>query len=61
MGLYTVVRWAAGPYELRVDAGLEDVSGNTAWAPFDADARGDVARERAGNRLALPFVLGPDP
>ena len=41
--------------------GLEDVSGNAAWAPFDADARGDVARERAGNRLALPFMLGPDP
>ena len=52
--------WVAGPYQLRLDAGLEDVSGNTPWAPFDADARSDVAQDGAENPLALPFVLCPD-
>jgi hypothetical protein len=51
--------WAAGAHELRVDAGLEDVSGNTPWAPFDVDARDDVAQESATTRLALPFVVLP--
>jgi hypothetical protein len=51
--------WVAGQYQLQVDASLEDVSGNTPWAPFDADAR-DTARDGAENPLALPFVLCPD-
>ena len=42
MGLYAVVRLVAGPYQCRVDASLEDVSGNTPWAPFDADAGTDI-------------------
>jgi hypothetical protein len=52
--------WVAGPYQLRVDANLEDVSGNTPWAPFDADARSDVARDSAESPLSFPFVLCPD-
>ena len=51
--------WVAGPYQVRVDANLEDVSGNTPWAPFDADARSDVARDSAEYPLSLPFVLCP--
>jgi hypothetical protein len=52
--------WVTGPYQLRVDASLEDVSGNTPWASFDADVRGDVAGDGAENPLVLPFVLSPD-
>jgi hypothetical protein len=52
--------WVAGPYQLRLDASLEDVSGNTPWAPFDADVRSNVAQDGAENPLALPFVLCPD-
>jgi hypothetical protein len=49
--------WVAGPYQLRLDASQEDVSGNTPWAPFDADARSNVAQDGAENPLALPFVI----
>jgi hypothetical protein len=52
--------WVAGPYQLRLDASLEDVSGNTLWAPFDADAGRDIARGSADNPPALSFLLCPD-
>jgi hypothetical protein len=43
-----------GSYQLRVEASLEDVSGNTTHrAPFGADACGDVAQDGTENRLAF--------
>jgi hypothetical protein len=52
--------WLAGPYQLRLDASLEDLSGNTPRAPFDADAGSDIARGSANNPPALAFLLCPD-
>jgi hypothetical protein len=49
--------WVAGPYQLRLDASLEDVSGNTLWTPFDAHAGSDIARGRDKNPPALSFSL----
>jgi hypothetical protein len=49
--------WAAGSYQLRLDANLEDVCGNTFWAPFDADAGSDIAPDSGKSPPALSFSL----
>jgi hypothetical protein len=52
--------WQAGLYHLEVGASLEDVSGNTIWAPFDIDARNDAAWQSAQSQVSLPLVICPD-
>jgi hypothetical protein len=48
--------WSDGRYELRVDARLEDPSGNNVKAPFDVDVRHLVGAHRANSPVALPSV-----
>ncbi|MEM9523978.1 MAG: Ig-like domain-containing protein [Pseudomonadota bacterium] len=47
--------WQFGTYRLVVDPALEDVSGNTLGAPFDAD-RGTIATERAPALLEIEIA-----
>jgi hypothetical protein len=49
--------WVTGHYQLRLDPSLEDVCGNTPWAPFDADVGGDGALGSSGNPPALSFLF----
>jgi hypothetical protein len=44
--------WQAGVYQLIVDPELEDVSGNTIGAPFDA-APGTIGADHSDNRYYL--------
>jgi hypothetical protein len=47
--------WAAAPYRILIEPSLEDVSGNTAWAAFDAEPRAETSWQSAEKRLSLPF------
>jgi hypothetical protein len=47
--------WAAGPYGLRVDRGLEDLAGNKIGQPFDIDVFERVTQQIATGTVSLPF------
>jgi hypothetical protein len=47
--------WAAGPYRILIEPSLEDVSGNTTWAAFDAEPRVETPWQSAERRLSLAF------
>jgi hypothetical protein len=49
--------WAAGQYEIRIDAALEDVSGNNLNAAFDVDVRGNSDAD-VGLQTSVPFLIG---
>jgi len=49
--------WSAGVYNLQVDGGLEDVSGNTIGGPFDVEAAGAELPHAAG-MVSLPVKIG---
>jgi hypothetical protein len=51
--------WAAGQYELRIDAALEDVSGNNLNAAFDVDVRGNSDAD-VGPQTSVPFLIGQE-
>ena len=51
--------WQAKPYHVEIGPSLEDVSGNTIWAPFDVDAHTDSAWQSAQRQVSLPFVICP--
>jgi hypothetical protein len=52
--------WQAGLYHVEVGASLEDVSGNTIWAPFDVDERNSAASQSAQRQVRLPLTICPD-
>ena len=51
--------WTAGSYRLEVDSSLEDVGGNTTWAPFDIAARGADPPPGPDGCIDLPIFLMP--
>jgi hypothetical protein len=48
--------WQAGSYHLEISASLEDVSGNTVWAPLDLDVGGQTVLPSKARQVSL-FVL----
>jgi hypothetical protein len=52
--------WQPGSYHVEIGPSLEDVSGNTIWAPFDVDERNDPAWRHAPRRASLPVIICPD-
>ena len=49
--------WSAGTYRLRVDADLEDVSGNTINQPFDIDVFDTVTEHLTTRTIDVPFGI----
>jgi hypothetical protein len=51
-------RWLPGGYLLRVDTGLEDVSGNAVSRPFEVDLSRPPPKETKARHVDLPFTVG---
>jgi hypothetical protein len=49
--------WAAGAYQLTVDADLEDVSGNKIDQPFDIDVFDKVTEHLTTRMVSVPFSV----
>jgi hypothetical protein len=49
--------WAAGTYQLIVDADLEDVSGNRIDQPFDIDVFEKVTEHLTTRMVSVPFSV----
>jgi len=51
-------RWSPGAYLLRVDTGLEDVSGNAVGRPFEVDLSRPRPKEIKASHVDIPFTVG---
>ena len=51
-------RWSPGGYLLRVDTGLEDVSGNAVGRPFEVDLAHPPPKEIKARHVDLSFTVG---
>jgi hypothetical protein len=51
--------WVPAVYRIVIEGSLEDVSGNTTQAPFDASAHERTAWPRVAKLTSLPFALCP--
>lgn len=51
--------WKAGPYQLVVNTGIEDLAGNHVGQPFDIDVFETVTEHIATKTISLPFTVGP--
>jgi hypothetical protein len=51
-------RWSAGSYLLRVDTGLEDVSGNAVGRPFEVDLSRPPPKVIKVDHVDVPFTVG---
>jgi hypothetical protein len=49
--------WAAGDYQLIVDADLEDISGNRIDRPFDIDVFEKVTEHLTTRTVSVPFSV----
>ena len=49
--------WTAGAYQLIVDTGLEDVSGNRIGQPFDIDVFDKVTEHLTTRTVNVPFTV----
>jgi hypothetical protein len=50
-------RWSSGSYLLRVDTGLEDVSGNAVGRPFEVDLSRPSLKEIKASHVDVPFTV----
>ena len=57
MALHAARRWAAGPYRLIVDTGLEDLAGNQIGQPFDIDVFDRVTEHITTATVAIPVTV----
>ena len=49
--------WAAGGFNLVVDATLEDTAGNNLSRPFEVDVFEQVDRDSAPELIRIPFTI----
>lgn len=50
--------WVAGSHEITIDAGLEDLAGNSLARPFEVDVLRPIEREIARETVTVPFTVG---
>jgi len=53
--------WAAGSFQLIIDAELEDLAGNSIARPFEVDVLGPITRRKETPTVTLPVLIGAKP